>query len=272
MKIKEICKKTGLTEKAVRYYVENGLCSPVEFESRDRKYLDFTEENLSELKDVAVMRRLGLSRDDIRRMKTDGGAVAGVMKGYTEALAEELALKNRIYAALSSKDYSGVRSLGELTPILADALRPEPDAPDFSKFDREPFDDGEPDELGLRLDRIAKIEEIFVTAACVIGTLAALTTFPGIIMFVAAALILRKARADYTALYEVVSGIGFLANMTAFVRGLVKMGGISRISDIYSGIAPNFAAAQCRFYLLIAVGELAALLLLIFGRNIREHF
>lgn len=272
MKIKEVCTKTGLTEKAVRYYVENGLCSPQEYESRDRKYLNFTEENLTELKNIAVMRKLGFSIEDIRLMKTDGGKIEGVMNRYIRSLSEELEIKNRIFSSLVSEDYSETRSIDELMPKLAGVLRPDPADPDFSKFEKDIFDDGRDggfSELETPQDRFAKIEEIFITYTAVIGTLMALTTLPGIIMFIIAALIFRKVRADYMTMYKVLSGIGFLSNSYAFIRAA---GGLSKLLGVFSGGIPDFAVMQCRFHLVAAAAELISLLILIFGRNIKEHF
>ena len=274
MKIKEICVKTGLTEKAVRYYVENGLCCPQEYESRERKYLNFTDENLKELKDIAVMRKLGLSIEDIRLMKTDGDSIEDVMSRYIRSLSEELDIKNRIFSSLASEDYSDMRSLDELMPKLADVLRPDPAAPDFSKFEKGIFDDGGESEFSdtSKRNRLARLGEIFITYATVIGTVMALTTLPGIIMFVVAALIFRKVRADYMTMYQLLSGIGFLSNAFAFIRATVSIGGISRLSEIFSGSVLDFTVVQCRLYLFISVAQLISLLILIFGRDIKEHF
>ena len=47
MKIKEICQKTGLTDRTVRYYIEEGLISPFYTENYlGRKSFDFTEDNI----------------------------------------------------------------------------------------------------------------------------------------------------------------------------------------------------------------------------------
>ena len=275
MKIKEVCTKTGLTEKAVRYYVENGLCSPQEYESRDRKYLNFTDGNLDELRNIAVMRKLGFSIEDIRMLKTDGRSIENVMGRYLLSLSEELDIKKKIFSALAFRDYSDMHSLDELMPTLSDALRPDPADPDFSKFEREPFDDGrdvEPEVLGAKPRRLVRAQEVFITYSAVIGTLMAITTLPGIILFFFAALICRKVRTDYVKLYEVLSGVGFLSNAIAFVRSVWSIGGIARLSDIFSGSVLRFAAVQCGLYLVAAVAGLVSLLILFFGRDIREQF
>lgn len=274
MKIKEVCTKTGLTQKAVRYYVENELCSPQEYESRGRKYLNFTEENLSELRDIAVMRKLGFSIEDIRIMKTDGGSIEDVMSRYIRSLSEELDKKKKIFSALAFRDYSDMHSLDELVPTLSGVLKPEPAVPDFSKFERELFDDGRDSEfsdLGAEPSKLAKAQEVFITYAAVIGTLMALTTLPGILLFLITALVYRKVRTDYVTLYELLSGIGFVANIVAFFRSAESIGGIAHLSEIFSGSVLGFATVQCGLYLLAAAAEFISLLILFFGREIKDY-
>ena len=275
MKIKEVCTKTGLTEKAVRYYVENGLCYPQEYESRGRKYLEFTDENLIELKNIAVMRKFGFSIEDIRMMRTDGGSIEAVMSRYIRSLSEELEIKKRIFSTLVNSDYSDMQSLDELIPVLVDVFRPDPADPDFSKFDRGVFDDGHDGDFsdaGVKPSKFAKAQEVFITGSAVIGTLMAITTLPGILMFLIAALVCRKVRADYVTLYEVLSGVGFLSNAVAFVRSVVSIGGIAQLSEIFSGSVLRFAAVQCGLYLVAAVAGLVSLLILFFGQDIKEQF
>ncbi len=270
MKIKEICRKTGLTEKAVRYYVENGLCEPEEYECRDRKYLNFTEENVAELRDVAVLRRLGFPIDDIRKMKNNGSEIGGVMNGYLRSLSEELEIKNRIYSRLSSEDYSRVNSLDELMPSLSGILKPDPADPDFSKFENGLFDDGvAPGEQAREPGGFTKVKEMFVNCTTLIGTLMALGTLPGIVMLAVAVAVLLKVRADYMTMFRILSGISCLSNAIAFVRSLIDiLGG----EGLAAGYGPDFAMMQCRLYLLAAAGGLAALLILIFDKDIRERF
>ena len=168
-----------------------------------------------------------------------------------------------------------MRSLDELMPALSDVLRPDPADPDFSKFERDVFDDGRDIEFsdhGAKPGKFVKAQEIFITYSAVIGTLMAITTLPGIVLFIVAAFICRKVRTDYVKLYEVLSGIGFLANAVAFVRSVISIGGIARLSEIFSGSVLRFAAVQCGLYLVAAAAGLVSLLILFFGQDIKEQF
>ena len=68
MFINEVSKITGLTKKAIEYYVERGLVSPVILENG---YRDFTERQVEQLKKVAVLRKLGISTEDIKKLIED---------------------------------------------------------------------------------------------------------------------------------------------------------------------------------------------------------
>lgn len=69
MKIKEVCQKTDLTERTVRFYIEKGLLQPVSSESNKRLYYDFFEQDMAKLKKIAVFRKIGFSIDAIADME-----------------------------------------------------------------------------------------------------------------------------------------------------------------------------------------------------------
>lgn len=63
MLIKEVCKETGLTKKAVTYYEKQGLINPIKCHNNYREY---TEENVKLLKEIALYRKLDISIGDIK--------------------------------------------------------------------------------------------------------------------------------------------------------------------------------------------------------------
>lgn len=63
MLISEVCKLTGLTKKAINYYVQKGIINPSIDESG---YRDFSDQDIKLLKDVYIYRSLGLSVNDIK--------------------------------------------------------------------------------------------------------------------------------------------------------------------------------------------------------------
>lgn len=72
MKIKEICARTGLTDRTVRFYIEEGLIAPAYTENYlGRRTFDFSEEDVESLSDVAVLREFDFSIEEIRRILSD---------------------------------------------------------------------------------------------------------------------------------------------------------------------------------------------------------
>lgn len=71
VKMKEVCAKTGLTERAVRFYVQEGLVSPASQRRGGRTWLDFSEGDIARLKAVAALRKAGFTLEEIRSMGTD---------------------------------------------------------------------------------------------------------------------------------------------------------------------------------------------------------
>ena len=63
MLINEVCKQSGLTKKAVAYYVEQGLIYPA---SAENGYRLFSEDDAARLSKVAILRELGLSVTEIK--------------------------------------------------------------------------------------------------------------------------------------------------------------------------------------------------------------
>lgn len=67
MKIKTVCEQTGLTDRAIRFYIEEGLLEPAYSENYlGRKSLEFRDEDVKRLSDIAVLRKFGFSVAQIK--------------------------------------------------------------------------------------------------------------------------------------------------------------------------------------------------------------
>lgn len=72
MKIKDVMEQTGLTDKAIRLYINNGLAAPsIEENYSGRKSIDFSEADVERLKNIALLRKAGFSIADIKACLTD---------------------------------------------------------------------------------------------------------------------------------------------------------------------------------------------------------
>ena len=63
MLINEVCKRCGLTKKAIEYYEEQGLTRP---QIMENGYRMFSEDDVIQLNKIAVLRGLGISVSDIK--------------------------------------------------------------------------------------------------------------------------------------------------------------------------------------------------------------
>ena len=115
MNIKEIEERSGLTRANIRYYEQEGLIAPVR---RENKYRDYSEEDLETLLRIALLRNLGFSLDEIRRLQSGELELAAAMRERSAALETEgrrlLAARNvcdaisrevTSYSALRPEDY-----------------------------------------------------------------------------------------------------------------------------------------------------------------------
>ena len=71
MKMKEVCTATGLTERAVRFYVQEQLVTPQSQQRGGRTWLDFSEANVERLRAIGTLRKAGFTIDEIRSMGRD---------------------------------------------------------------------------------------------------------------------------------------------------------------------------------------------------------
>lgn len=103
MKIKEVCQRTGLTKKAIRYYEDEGLFFPERTTINFREYRDYTETDLEALEQITALRSLSLSIEEIRTMREDPEAAPEIFRKRQEQLqasAEETARQLRFYQSL----------------------------------------------------------------------------------------------------------------------------------------------------------------------------
>lgn len=75
MLISEVCKLTGLTKKAVEYYEKQGLLKPKIMENGYRKY---EIEEISVLKEISLLRKLGIGIADIKTILTSDDKIASI--------------------------------------------------------------------------------------------------------------------------------------------------------------------------------------------------
>ena len=119
MKMKDICDRTGLTDRAVRLYISSGLLSP----ERDIRYtgytsIRFSEEDLQTLTNIALLRRAGFGISDIREMQEDSACIGEKIRAHCAGLEREIAEKSQILRVLSAPDIAAADSVEKLAALL----------------------------------------------------------------------------------------------------------------------------------------------------------
>ncbi|MBQ8397930.1 MAG: MerR family transcriptional regulator [Clostridia bacterium] len=104
MKMKEVCALTGLSERAVRLYCEQGLLAPARTEVRGRVYLEFDETHITELRQIATLRTAGFSLDEIKTIFDEPHLIGQLLRGLRERLEREQGAQSRVLAALDEID------------------------------------------------------------------------------------------------------------------------------------------------------------------------
>lgn len=111
MKINEVEALVGISKKNIRFYEEQGLLSPRR--NSENGYRDYGEAEVDTLRRIKLMRKLGVSMEDIRRMLSGEHTVADGMRRHLVTLERErrnLELSAGLCRELLGED----RPLGEL--------------------------------------------------------------------------------------------------------------------------------------------------------------
>jgi len=140
MKMIEACRKTGLTEKTIRFYIEKGLIAPDTQRINGRTYIDFEEGDLLRLRRVAALRKAGFSIESILEMTRSPGRVRPIVEGHIHGLRSEVRQRRMVLDALGELRDRDIRSVDELADGLIRStarasLPPTDTKPDFFRFD-----------------------------------------------------------------------------------------------------------------------------------------
>ncbi len=142
MRIGKVCEKTGLSERTVRYYCEEGLVNPQKFSASGRTYSDYSDEDVLRLKTIASLRRALFTVDELKRMLSDPGEISKVLEGYSTRIDSEMKVRLDVLSQIKEIDFSSVSNIDDLAARFGDVSRrlelpPRDVNPDFSRFDTE---------------------------------------------------------------------------------------------------------------------------------------
>ena len=103
MWIKEVCAMTGLTKKAVEYYIDRGLLQP---QSMENGYRNFSQQDIELLKKISILRRLSVPLPQIRQY----------LQTPNENLLQQLAFKMELEQDRAKQRKTLLEQLGNGTP------------------------------------------------------------------------------------------------------------------------------------------------------------
>ncbi len=120
VKIKTVCEQTGLTDRAVRYYIEEEILHPSFSENYlSRKTYDFSDKDVQMLRDIAVLRKFGFSVAQIKEMQTCPEKTYSIAEQLKEEKKEVIKTEQDLLAALEQLDAEQCYTLRELASVLS---------------------------------------------------------------------------------------------------------------------------------------------------------
>ncbi len=97
MKIKQVIKETGLTDRAIRLYIENDLVKPECDENYNgRKSIDFSEKDVEQLKNIALLRKADFSIQEIKALQEGGKTAQETVKEYINRTSAKIQFSSEI--------------------------------------------------------------------------------------------------------------------------------------------------------------------------------
>lgn len=120
MKMKAVCEATGLTDRTIRYYIEEELISPAYTENYlGRKTFDFSEGDIQQLNDIAVLRKFGFSISEIRDMIQHPEQILRIAKELHGRKQNMIGEEQDFLLTLSRLNEENVGTVAELAKYLS---------------------------------------------------------------------------------------------------------------------------------------------------------
>lgn len=127
MKIKEVIEQTGLTDRAIRLYISNGLVTPENQKNyTGRNNYNFTDDDVTMLKQIALLRKADFSIEQIKILKQENAAARNMLVSFVAEKHTLLDRDQKILVALDEVVAEGSLSMSNLCEKLENSLRSKP--------------------------------------------------------------------------------------------------------------------------------------------------
>ena len=119
MKIKKVCELTGLSDRAVRFYIEQELIEPACKENYlGRKSYDFCDADVELLKNISVLRKFGFTLVEIKLLLLDSNNSISILPIIHERKLYQRDIDAEAFYALSRLDDKREYTLSEIALSL----------------------------------------------------------------------------------------------------------------------------------------------------------
>ncbi len=123
MKIKDIVAATGLTDRAVRLYIEHGLLKPdIKENYSGRKSVEFSTEDAKKLKRISLLRRAGFSISQIKALDVGGEDAEKALREFMDDKRRQHELDGKVLESLSVIDMESDVTLEGVAERLTDEM------------------------------------------------------------------------------------------------------------------------------------------------------
>lgn len=120
MKIKSVCELTGLTDRTIRYYIEEKLVTPLYTENYlGRKTYNFSEKDIKELNDIAVLRKFDFTLNEIKSVINDAETSKKILSNVKDRTAQAVLDGQSKLSALSQISVEKAYTMAELAEELS---------------------------------------------------------------------------------------------------------------------------------------------------------
>ena len=136
MKIKTVCEITGLTDRTIRYYIEEALISPLYTENYlGRKTYNFSEKDIKDLTDIAVLRKFDFTLDEIKSVIGNAETSKKILSNVKNRTTQTVLDGQNKLSVLSKIDTEKIYTVAELAEELSKASLDLPEHKERVKTD-----------------------------------------------------------------------------------------------------------------------------------------
>jgi DNA-binding transcriptional MerR regulator len=118
MKLKEVCTETGLSRKTIRLYEEKGLLVPQKEYRNGREYREYSQEDVTRLKRIALLRKAMFTMEEIHRMLEDPEAIQEIFPQYRQWLRQQKQTLEELISAAEQVKIQEVENIEELAACM----------------------------------------------------------------------------------------------------------------------------------------------------------